>query len=80
MGSLDKDIAVFDKMREKLEAANMGQWALIHNQKLIGTFDSFDGAAQEAVRQFGKGPYLIREIGATKPTLPASVLYQPINA
>lgn len=79
MSSLDKDIAAFDSMRKELETNHMGQWALIHNQTLIDTFETFDAAAQEAVRQFGRGPYLIREVGAAKPSLPASVLFQPLN-
>lgn len=74
------DIAAFDAMRPELEAAHLGCWALFHNRELEGLYDSFDEAAQVAVRKFGRGPYLIRQIGAPSVTLPASVMYGPLHA
>lgn len=79
MGALDKEIAAFEKMRERLEAQHMGKWVLFYQEKMIGTFDTFNDAAQEAVKKFGVGPYLIRQIGARPQSLPASVLHWPIN-
>ena len=79
MGALAKEIAAFEKMRERLEAQHMGKWVLFYQEKMIGTFDTFNDAAQEAVKKFGEGPYLIRQIGARPQSLPASVLYWPIN-
>lgn len=54
---------------------------MIRDEVLVGAYDTFDAAAKEAIRQFGKGPYLIRQVGAepTK-TLPASVAYRVIHA
>ena len=80
MGALDNDIAAFEKMRERLETQHLGKWVLFHQEEMIGTFDSFNDAAQEAVKKFGEGPYLIRQIGARPQSLPASVLHRPINA
>lgn len=80
MGALDNDIAAYEKMRERLETQHLGEWVLFHQEEMIGTFDSFNDAAQEAVKKFGEGPYLIRQIGARPQTLPASVLHRPINA
>jgi hypothetical protein len=59
---------------------DLGKWVLIHNKDLIEIFDSAELAAKEAVRRFGRGPYLIRKVGAAPVTLPASVLYHPIHA
>lgn len=77
---LDRDIKAFVDMKADLEAHHMGKWVLFHDQEMIGAFDTFNDAVQEAAQRFGKGPYLIREVGATKPTLSASVLFQPVNA
>ena len=78
---LEQEIAAFNGMKAELEQHHMGKWVLIHGDQLIDTFDTLDTAAKEAVRQFGRGPYLIRQVGAPdKVTLPASVMYYPVHA
>lgn len=72
---IDKELAAYERIHEDLEAHHMGEWALIHNEGLVGTYASFDAAAQDAVAKFGRGPYLIRQVGAPAITLPASVAY-----
>jgi hypothetical protein len=79
MSELKDDIAAYDAMRADLESSALGKWALIHEKEFIGTFDQFEEAAKVAVSRFGRGPYLIRQIGAAAVTLPASVLYHPIH-
>jgi hypothetical protein len=78
MAELRDEIAAYERMHADLEAAHLGEWALVHDRKLIGTYGSFDKAAREAVGRFGRGPYLIRQIGSVPIALPASVLYHPI--
>jgi len=78
MAKLDDEIAAYDAMRSDLETRALGKWALVHDRKLIGTYDSFDAAAQQAVQKFGRGPYLIRQIGAPPKTLPASVMFHRV--
>ena len=75
MTDIQTDIAAYEALREGLEVEQTGKWVLIHNQKLVGIFESFNSAAEEAVKQFGRGPYLIRQVGAPPVTLPASVMY-----
>jgi hypothetical protein len=75
MAELDAEILAYDSMREKLEAEHMDKWVLVHDRVLIGLYDSFEKAAEDAVKRFGRGPYLIRQIGAPPVTLPASVMY-----
>jgi poly-D-alanine transfer protein DltD len=62
--------------RAVLEASAAGKWALIHGSDEVETFDSFDDAAAQAVKEFGVGSYLIRTAGASTVTLPASVVFQ----
>jgi hypothetical protein len=78
MSDVDKEITAYENMRGELEAHNMGKWVLIYDCKLIGTFGTFDEAATSAVAKFGRGPYLIRQVGAPPIVLPASVAYRVI--
>jgi hypothetical protein len=75
MDNLDNDIAFYESKKGEFEGNNMGRWILVHNSEVIGFYDNFEAAAQEAVQKFGAGPYLIRQIGVNSITLPASVMY-----
>jgi hypothetical protein len=76
MAELEKEIAAFEKIRAELEAHHKGKWVVVRDAKLEDTFDNFERAAEYAVKRFGAGPYLIRQVGAPEATLPASVMYQ----
>jgi len=80
MSELQNEIAAFDKERDQLELEHSGEWVLFHGGARIGVYESFEQAAEDAVRKFGRGPYLIRQIGAPPIVLPASVVYRPVNA
>lgn len=80
MAELTVEIAAYERMQADLESTNLGKWALVHDERLEGVFDSFETAAREAVKKFGRGPYLIRQIGAPSLVLPASVMYRIYNA
>ncbi|MFI5251912.1 MAG: hypothetical protein ACHQQQ_05695 [Bacteroidota bacterium] len=75
MSDLNKEIEAYETMRRSLESTHIGKWILIHDQKLVDIYDSFEKAAEDAVKRFGQGPYLIRQIGAPPIVLPASVVY-----
>jgi hypothetical protein len=75
MPNINKDIEYYESIRNDLEAKNTSKWCLIHDQQLIDLFETFEEAAQKAVKLFGKGPYLIRQIGAPPIVLPASVAF-----
>lgn len=75
--TITAEIAAYEGLRQALETDHLGEWALLHNRELISLFGTFEAAAQEAVRRFGRGPYLIRQVGAPPVALPASVVYQP---
>ena len=80
MAALSKEIAAYKRMRDVVEADHFGEWVLVHDERLIGSFNSFEAAAEVAIEQFGRGPYLIRQVGAPPLTLPASLLYRTANA
>jgi len=79
MAELKDEIAAYEKIQADLESKAMGQWALIHDLQLVDTFKTFEDAAAIAVQKFGRGPYLIRQIGAAPMTLPASVMYNVVH-
>lgn len=77
MTSLKKQMEAYERMRNDLELEHFGEWVVLYDEELIGTYESFEQAAEDAVRRFGRGPYLIRQIGtAPRLTLPASVQYR----
>ena len=80
MPNLLKDIESYETMRKELEATRFGKWVVFHNEKLHSEHETFEAAAKDAVKHFGRGPYLIRCVGAPPQTLPASVLYRPVYA
>jgi len=77
---LAQEIRAFDARKAELEKAYAGKFVVFKDGELIGAWDTLDAAAQQAVLRFGRGPYLIRQVGALRPTLPASVLYRNIAA
>lgn len=80
MADVKQEIEAYERMRKDLEGAHMGKWVLIRHLKLVAVFDSFEAAAEDAVKRFGAGPYLIRQVGAPSVTLPASVMYHLVYA
>ena len=80
MADVKADIAAYMKMQEELEEKHMGKWVLFHAETFIAVYDSFEEAAKDAINRFGRGPYLIRQVGAPSVTLPASVMYHPSYA
>ena len=76
MAVLQAEIARYESMRAKLERDHDGEWTVIYHDEFIGTSGSFEAAGAEAVKRFGRGPYLIRKIGAPPTTIPPSVQYR----
>jgi hypothetical protein len=71
--NLEDEIAAYDAMRGELEAKCIGKWVLVRSRELVRVFDSFEEAAELAVERFGRGPYLIRQVGGPPITLPAAL-------
>ena len=77
---LGRQIAAFNEMRDELERDHLYDWVVFHDEQLIGAYEDFQDAAAEAVRKFGRGPYLIRQVGAPPKRLPTSVMYRRVSA
>lgn len=76
--ALETEIKAYEAQRAELEANHAGKFVVFHGDEFIGAYDTLEAAATEAVRRFGRGPYLIRQVGAPPIILPASVMYHPI--
>ena len=64
-----------------LEEYQLHKFVIFHGAELVGALDSFHNAAREAVRRFGHGPYLIRQVGAPRRiAMPASVAFRHVHA
>lgn len=75
---LETEIKAYEARQAELEANHLGKYVVFHGEELVGVYDTLEAAAEEAVRRFGRGPYLIRLVGAPPITLPASVMYRPV--
>ncbi len=80
MAKLSEEIAAYERRRGELEMDYLGKWVVFHDEELVGTYETFEAAAESAVERFGRGPYLIRQVGAPPLQLPASILYRPVHA
>ena len=79
MSKLSEEMKAYECMRSTLEADHFGKWVVFHDKKMVNLYDRFEDAADDAVAKFGRGPYLIRQIGEAPITLSASVLYNPVS-
>ena len=79
MTTLSTQIAAYEEMRDVLEVDHFGKWVVFYDEDLIDTYESFEEAAEDAVRRFGRGPYLIRQVGAPPVRLRASVWFRPAD-
>jgi hypothetical protein len=75
---LETEIQAYDKKLRELEKVYPGKFVVFKGEEFIGAWDTLNAAAAEAVARFGRGPYLIRQVGAPPPTLPASVLFRQL--
>lgn len=72
---LDAELRAYEAMLPELLRTHPGKFVLFKGDQFIGAWDTLDAAATNAALRFGRGPYLIRQVGAPAAALPASVLY-----
>jgi hypothetical protein len=73
MAELDVELAAYRSQIYDLESKYMGRWVIFRNAQHVGTYDTFEEAARDAVAKFGRGPYLIKQVGAPPIALPICV-------
>lgn len=80
VATLDENIAAYEEMRGYLENEHHLKWVVFYNEELVGSYDDFQDAASETVKRFGRGPYLMRQVGARPRRLSSSVQYRRLHA
>lgn len=75
--TLAAELAAYRHESSQLEASHIGKWVVFKGSVRIAIYDSFDDAAADAVARFGRGPFLIRQIGERPIVIPVSVAYNP---
>ncbi len=79
--TLEENIKAFDGLSEQLNRYHADKFVLIYNGEFISSYDTFDTAARQTKKRFGRGPFLIRQVGApVKMRMPSSIAYRFINA
>jgi hypothetical protein len=79
MAVLDTELRAYRADASRLEAQHQGKWVIFRESSLIGIYDTFESAIAEAVNRFGRGPYLIHQIGAPPIAIPASIAYPAVD-
>lgn len=76
MLELRRQIAAYEKIKSDLETDHFGKWVVFYDEELVGTFDTDREAVGTAIKRFGRGPYLIRQVGVVPVPPLASVIYR----
>ncbi len=76
---LQEEIAAYQAMEADLRKHHLGKFVVFHGNEFMDAFDTFDSAACEAIKKFGRGPYLIRRVAdRVVMPMPASVAFRPV--
>ena len=50
MAGLGKETAAYERMRDMLETDHLNERVVVYDEKLVGTCESFEAAAEDAIR------------------------------
>jgi len=59
---LKTELKTFEEHREELLGRASGDFALVHNSEVVGTYKSKEDAITEGYRRFGNVPFLVKQI------------------
>ena len=76
MLELSRQIAAYEQIQSDLETDHFGKWVVFYDEELVGTYDTDREAVGTAIQRFGRGPYLIRQVGVIPVPPLASVIYR----
>ena len=71
---LSREQAAYETRREDLERDHNGEWVVFHDEELVGIYGDLQDAAEDALRRFGLGPYLIEQVGMPLPQIRSFLL------
>jgi hypothetical protein len=72
-----REMAAYERERERLVREHLGQIALVHGDDVIGAFSTADEAFLEGFRRFGTAKTMLKEI--RDPDLPDQVAWVDVR-
>ena len=66
---LEVESRYFELKRDEYAKEYPDRFLLIRGEELIGHYATFSDATDEGVKQFGRGPFLVRKSGEDEPVL-----------
>ena len=66
MEPLAKELASFERHRDELLGSAPNKYVLIHDEEVVGTYESESDAINEGYRKFGNVPFLVKHIVLTE--------------
>ena len=74
---LGSEIEAYAEQKEELERNHPGKWIVFRDRQVVKVFDSFADADDWVLDTYGRGPCLVRKVGASPPVLPSSLWPRP---
>lgn len=63
---MTRELAFFDQNRRHwVEEGHEGEWAVVHDEALLGFFDSLEDAYRQGAQRYGRGDFLVKEVTLT---------------
>lgn len=78
VATLSENIDAYEEVRNSLEADQRGRYVVFYDGGMRGDFPDFNEAMNFACQRWGRGPYLVRQVGRPPFVLPASIQYRRI--
>ncbi len=72
VATLEENIAAYEEVVDDLELEHLDKWVTFYDCDLVGTYQSSEDAAKDAIFRFGRGPYLIKRVGVRSWRMPAT--------
>lgn len=76
--ALEKELATYQTNLPTLKDRE-GKWVLIHGERVVDTYSSYDDALKSGYKEFGLKPFLVKQILAIEPIFYFSRPLTPIT-
>ena len=77
---LEREIAYYERERDRLVAQHLGKFVVIKGEELLGAFDTPLAAYEAAVAKYGREPFLTRQVLPVDPLATAPALYTGLTS
>ncbi|UDY35525.1 hypothetical protein [Dermatobacter hominis] len=63
---LERELKRFQELHQELLSTSPEKYVLIHEDQLVGSYDTESDAINEGYRRFGNVPFLVKQVLATE--------------